>query len=175
MCWQKSELPVTFAEFFSRARLTSPVHQPPYPMLRFSFSLFTALVLFSSLNAQTETASTGRLTTQQLSPAEAELLKETKEVEVFGRRLASLKTAFAEKDASRIVGFEAHLIGMMRNETDQEASKGSGLHLEKMTAIFESFEGHTFDPAQPEAAARDFAKLDEFYKIMQEVLQALKG
>jgi hypothetical protein len=144
-------------------------------MLRFSFSLLAVLVLLSGLDAQTQTTSTGRLTTQQLSGPEAELLKETNEVEVFGRKLASLKTAFATKDASRVVAYEANILGMMRRETDQETAKGSGLRLEKMVSIFESFEGHVFDPAQPEAATRDFAKLDEFYKMMQEALQALKG
>ena len=144
-------------------------------MLRFSFSLFAVLVMFTSLNAQSDPAPTSRLTTQQLSPAEAELLQQTKEVDGFGRKLASLKIAFAEKNASRIVGYEALILGIMRRETDQEASKGAGLRLAKMTAILESFEGHVFDPAQPEAATRDFAKLDEFYKMMQEALQELKG
>jgi len=143
-------------------------------MFRLFFSLLLIFLFSNRIIAQNDTAPTGRLTTQQLSPADAQLHKETTEVDGFARKLASLKTAFAEKDASRIVAFEAYILRAMRNEADQlmasttEPTEG---RLEKMNATLAAFEAHAFDPAQPEAAACDFAKLDEFLKMMQEELE----
>jgi hypothetical protein len=47
-------------------------------------------------------------------------------------------------------------------------------HLEQMHYIMAAFQKHAFDPSKPDDAARDFAKLDEFVKIMQEDLEDLK-
>ena len=141
-------------------------------MFRLFFSLLLICLFSNSINAQTNAAPTGRLTTQDLSPEDARLRKETNEVETFARKLASLKTAFAEKDASRMVAYEAYILRAMRIETDQLAAsttEPNNSSLAKMNATLAAFEGHAFDPAQPEAAARDFAKLDEFLKMMQEV------
>ena len=182
-------------------------------MFRYFFPLFSCCLFFNALNAQTDSAPTERSTMQSLSPVDANLVKETNEVESFARKLASLKTAFAEKDASRIIAYEAYILRGMRDETDQmtakaaaesaqaerrksassgqitpaakpedapardpfaEATTPTEIRLEKMTYTMAAFERHTFNPAQPEVAARDFAKLDEFLKIMQDELEDLK-
>ncbi|MBC7775676.1 MAG: hypothetical protein H7246_09575 [Phycisphaerae bacterium] len=150
-------------------------------MFRILFSLLFTCLFFNGLNAQTDANTNGRLTVQQLSPADANLHTETAEVEGFARMLAALKTAFAEKDASRTVAYEAYILRAMRDETDQmsvkataesgDASSLSKIRLEKMTNTLAAFEAHAFDPAKPDAAARDFAQLDEFLKIMQEELK----
>lgn len=182
-------------------------------MLRLIFSLSASLLFFTTLIAQTDSAPGSRLTVQQFSPEAANLHQETIEVEGFSRNLTSLKTAFAEKDAGKIVAYEAYILRGMRTETDQmiakaalesaqaerrksatsgqitppakpeeapardpfaEATTPTEIRLEKMTYIMAAFERHAFDPAQPQAAARDFAKLDEFLKMMQEALTELK-
>ena len=182
-------------------------------MLRLSLSFFAILLFINGLTAQTDAASTERLTAQMLNAVDADLNKETQEVEDFARKLASLKAAFAEKDASKMVAYEAYVLRGMRIEADQmlakanteaaqterrktsntgqitppakleeapardpfaEATTPTEIRLEKMTYTMAAFERHTFDPAKPEAAARDFAKLDEFLKIMQEELAELK-
>ncbi len=150
-------------------------------MFRLFFTLLSTFLFFNGLNAQSDTAPTARLTTQQLSPADAKLQKETKEVDGFARALASLKTVFAEKDASRTVVYEAYILRAMRNEIDQMMANAESvsdpaakIRLEKTTHILGSFEGHAFDPAQPEIAVGDFAKLDAFLEVMQEALAELK-
>lgn len=150
-------------------------------MFRLLFLALSFFLFSKGLSAQADDAASARHTTQQLSPTDATLQQETKEMNGFARKLASLKTAFAEKDASRIVAYEAYLLNAMRTELDQISAKATATsgemgaitqtRLEKMTHIFAAFEGHAFDPAQPEAAARDFAKLDEFLKLMQEELK----
>jgi hypothetical protein len=156
-------------------------------MSRFFLSLFSILLFINHLNAQSEAVPTGRLAVQDLSPAEAKLHQETIEVEGFARKLSALKTAFAEKDQGRIVAYEAHILRGLRNETDQMIAKASAtagqasqentrikISLEKMTSIMADFEGHSFSTAQPDLAARDFAKLDAFLSIMQEELATTK-
>jgi hypothetical protein len=182
-------------------------------MLRTLFFLFSGLLVINTLSAQTDIGPSRRATVQQMSPADADLYKETNEVESFARNLAALKTAFAEKNTSRITAYEAYILRGMRDETDQMTAKanaeaaqkerrklaGAGqiisattpaetpardpfaeattpteIRLESMTYTMAAFERHAFDPGQPEAAARDFAKLDAFLKIMQEDLDELK-
>ncbi|MDO8367830.1 MAG: hypothetical protein Q7T20_13595 [Saprospiraceae bacterium] len=144
-------------------------------MFRSFLSLLAFCLFIHGLNAQTDTTPSSRLTVQQLSPESARLHQETTEVESFSNKLAALKTAFAAKDASRIVAYEAYLLRALHHETEQMAARNpAGQHLGKMTAILAAFEAHAFDPARPESAARDFAKLDEFLKIMQEELESLK-
>lgn len=151
-------------------------------MLRFVF-LFSVLCLaINALNAQTDVAAQERKTVQQLSPAEAALHQETVETENFARKLTSLKAAYAEKDAGKIIAYEAHILRALRIETEQMGAKAATdrtpaakARLEKMSQTLASFQQHAFDPAQPEAAARDFAQLDDFLKIMQEELETLKA
>ena len=149
----------------------------------FIFIRFTILSVYT-LPAQIGSPTSPRLTSQQLSPAEAALQKETAEVEQFARKLALLKTAFAEKDASKIVANESALQLAMRNEVDQlatfvnsgssPAGKSTKSRLKKMSETLTTFDGHAFNPAQPEAAKRDFASLDAFLKMMQEAIQEKK-
>lgn len=151
-------------------------------MLRIFFSLTLFSLFANVLDAQTANGSSAeRLTTQQLTPTEALLQQETKEVESFERKLASLKTAFAEKDASRMVAYEAYLQGAMRKETEQVAQKNASTpsadtqsRLEKMNQILSAFDGHTFHAISSETAARDFALLDAFLQIMQAEFAELK-
>lgn len=182
-------------------------------MFRFFFSAVSFFFFFNVLAAQTDNAPTRPLPVQYLSPVDANLHNETKEVEGFARKLAALKTAFAEKETSRIIAYESYLLEAMRQEADQMAAKATAesaqaerrksassgqittaakpdeapardpfaeattpteIRLEKMTYTLAAFDRHAFDPAQLEAAARDFAKLDEFLKIMQEELEELK-
>ena len=143
-------------------------------MFRLFFSLLLICLFSNSINAQTNAAPSGRLTSQDLSSEETRLRKETNEVETFARKLTMLKTAFAEKDASRVVAYEAYILRAMRIEADQLTAstiEPNNSNLAKINATLAAFEGHAFDPAQPEAAARDFAKLDEFLKMMQEGLE----
>lgn len=152
-------------------------------MLRFCFSLVLLTLFFNALSAQTTNSSgTERLTAQQLTPTETLFQQETKEVEGFERKLASLKTAFAEKDASRMVAYEAYLQGAMRKETEQMAQKNASnpsvdtqARLEQMNKTMEAFEAHTFHTITAEAATRDFALLDAFLKILQTELAELKS
>lgn len=149
-------------------------------MFRFSLSVFAFLLFFNVLQAQTETKPkpAARPTNQSLSPAEASLRKETNEVEGFARNLAALKTAFAAKDAGQIAAYEAYILRGMRTEADQMAEKAAAgvelaqTRLATMNQMMADFESHAFDPGKPEAAARDFAKLDDFLAMMQAELKA---
>lgn len=147
-------------------------------MFRFTLSIFSFLLVFNTLQAQTETRP-ARPTNQSLSPAEASLRKETNEVEGFARNLAALKTAFAAKDAGQIAAYEAYILLGMRKEADQMAEKaiaGATLaqsRLNIMNQMMTDFESHAFDTGKPEAAARDFAKLDDFLSMMQAELKEL--
>jgi len=149
-------------------------------MYRFFISLLATGLLLHGLHAQTNTTTTSRQTVQQLSPADAERHKQTTEVEVFARKLTALKTSFAAKEVSRIIAYEAFLLRAMQNEIYQidinaptastPTDASNQIRLEKMNNILAAFEGHAFDTAKPEDAARDLAKLDEFLKLMQEEL-----
>lgn len=182
------------------------------PMFRFSISLLITLLFNFAAQAQADVTAP-RPTKQSLTPAEASLLDETSDVAAFARKLELLKIAFAEKDASRIVAYEAYVLSAMRQKTDQiaarsvleaaqterrksassgqitppakveeapardpfaEAVTNTEIRLEKMQMILASFERHAFDPAQPEAAKRDFAKLDEFLQLMRDDLARLQ-
>lgn len=55
-----------------------------------------------------------------------------------------------------------------------EATTPTEINLEKMQYILAAFDRQSFDPSQPEKAAQDFAKLDEFLKIVQDDFAALK-
>jgi len=141
----------------------NPVAQIPNPMLRFSISLVASLLLFNTLFAQTEPAPNKRFTEQDLSPAEAKIYHETNAVEQFAQTLALLKTAFSEKDVSRIVAYEANILRAMRIAADHAADTRQ----EQMNGMLADFEAHSFNIADPVGAARDFAKLEEFHALMQ--------
>lgn len=182
-------------------------------MLRTTFSILTFALILNNLQAQESHSPTPRPTLQSLSPVDANLQKETSEVESFARNLAALKAAYANKDASKTIAYEAYVLRGMRDETDQmieraaaesaqaehrknassgqitgaipvenapardpfaEATTPTEIRLEKMQYTLAAFERHSFDPGQPEAAARDFAKLDAFLAILQEELAELK-
>lgn len=55
-----------------------------------------------------------------------------------------------------------------------DAETVSEKRLETMRYTMGAFERHSFDPANPAQAAKDFVKLDEFLKIMQDELGELK-
>lgn len=55
-----------------------------------------------------------------------------------------------------------------------EATTPAEINLEKMQYTLAAFDRQSFDPGQPEKAAQDFAKLDEFLKIIQADFDALK-
>lgn len=180
----KVQTPGYFCTSFFTSQPKKLAHNPPAPMQRLSIFILFTILSVNTLNAQSGAPISPRLTSQQLSPAEAALQKETAEVEQFARKLALLKTAFAEKDASKIVAHESALQLAMRNEVDQwsalqnsgsgAASKSAKARLKKMSETLAAFDGHAFDPAQPEAAKRDFAALDAFLKWMQEALREKK-
>jgi len=146
------------------------------------------------------------------SPLDADIAKETYEVEHFAKNLGLLKSAFEKQDISGIVANERAILEAMRMETQQledkvagdkiqaerrakasageplpggaaqrpkrdpfaEAETTSEQRLETMRYTMLAFERHAFDPGKPEDAARDFAKLDAFLKVMQEELADLK-
>ncbi|MFN0213559.1 MAG: hypothetical protein ACKVT2_04830 [Saprospiraceae bacterium] len=153
-------------------------------MFRLFLSLFIIALFINSAEAQSNPTASSRLTFQDLSPSESQHLKETNEVNDFGRYLAALKIALAEKNTSQIIANESYLLLAMRMEADQLSGKianstesnptteAAKTRVEKMKTTLLAFNSHTFDPDQPEATTRDLAKLDEFLKIMQEELKA---
>jgi hypothetical protein len=54
-----------------------------------------------------------------------------------------------------------------------EATTPTEIRLEQMQYTLAAFERHAFDPAKPDEAARDFAKLADFQKIMEMELAEL--
>jgi hypothetical protein len=56
-----------------------------------------------------------------------------------------------------------------------EAVTPDEIRFETIQYTLAAFERHAFDPAKPEVAARDFAKLDQVLKIMQEALAELQA
>jgi hypothetical protein len=55
-----------------------------------------------------------------------------------------------------------------------DATTPAEINLEKMQYTLAAFGRQSFEPGQPEKAAQDFAKLDEFLKIIQADFDALK-
>lgn len=149
-------------------------------MLKLPLLFAFTILSFNVLQAQSGTS--GRQTTQELSPAAASLQQEQTEVDNFSRKLAALKTAYAQKNQHQVVAAEAYLLRAMRNETDQMTEKAQlqpnaipvKVRLEKMNAIMDAFEAHSFNTLTAEIAARDFAKMDEFLLILQESLAEIK-
>ncbi len=166
--------------FFQELFVVQAQHKTPFPMLRLPLLFACAILSFSVLQAQS--SASGRQTTQDLSPAAASLQQEQTEVANFSRKLSALKTAYAEKNQNQVVASEAFLLRAMRNETDQMMDNAKTapnsipvkVRLEKMNAIMDAFEAHSFNALSAEAAKRDFAKMDEFLLILQEALSELK-
>lgn len=145
-------------------------------MLRSFLLLLFSTIFLHLASAQTDNAEPRRSSLQDMTPAEAQLFTQNQEVEIFSGKLARLKTAFADKNASQIVANEQYLVGAMRREIEQAASNGWATERTKrMSAILAAFEGHAFNPAQPEAGARDFALMDEFQELMQKDLEAIRS
>lgn len=144
-------------------------------MLRTTLLFSILFLAVHGMYAQNEAGASNRLAVQQMSPAEAQLLLETKEVDDFSRTLQSLKQAFAAKDTRRSIAYQATLLLSMRTEIDQTSAKiglGSAeARLEKMNQTLQYFDRSTFDEA---SAPEDFARMDTFLVLMQEALAELK-
>lgn len=56
-----------------------------------------------------------------------------------------------------------------------DATTPDEVRFETFQYTLAAFERHSFDPGKPEEAARDFAKLDNVLKIMQDALAELKA
>lgn len=132
-------------------------------MLRLSICLFASLLLFNTVSAQTEPVPNKRFTLQDLSPEEAKTYHMTTQVEQFAQILDLLKSAFSEKDHSRVVAYEANILRAMRTAADETTDA----RLEKMNRILADFEAHSFDLSDPVGAERDFGKLEEFHALLK--------
>ncbi len=152
-------------------------------MLRLFFLFSFIGLTINALSAQTETSSNERLTIQELPPAEANLRRASNDIDRFNHNLAALKTAFAEKNTSRVIAYEANVFHDIRDEIAYKSAnsgqavsaKSSQIALENMNAIFDALQEHPFDLANPQAAANAFLKLDAFLNIMQSELDLLKA
>lgn len=152
-------------------------------MLRIFALLLLSGLFFPYASAQSSPGQ--RLTVQELEASDARILQESTELESFSQHLSALKAAFTDQNASRLIAYQSYLFNEMRNEVDQMREKAAGttsfkaapssaIFLDKMTALFASFEEYSFERANPESAALHFIKLDEFLKVMQDELAEVK-
>ena len=145
-------------------------------MLRSFLLLLSSTLFLQVLSAQSESAEPKRSSMQDMTPKEALLFTQQQEFELFTGKLARLKTAFAEKNASQIVANEQYVVSSMRREIEQaEANGWASDRTKRMSAILAAFDGHGFNPAQAEAGARDFALLDEFLELMRQDLKVIQA
>jgi hypothetical protein len=62
-----------------------------------------------------------------------------------------------------------------RRDPLADATTPDEIRFETLTYTLAAFDRHAFDPSKPEAAAKDFEKLDAVLKIMEEALAELKA
>ncbi len=62
-----------------------------------------------------------------------------------------------------------------RRDPLADATTPDEIRFEAMTYTLAAFDRHAFDPSKPEEAAKDFAKLEDVLKLMEEALAELKA
>lgn len=114
---------------------------------------------------------------------EVRLEQEASEVQNFASWLAQLKNAWSERDMGKIAVCESAVLMALRLEINQLSAVAGGEYgsasdrsrLEVMRRTLVAFDGHSFDPARPENANREFAMLDNVLALMQEALAEIKS
>jgi hypothetical protein len=114
---------------------------------------------------------------------EVRLEQEASEVQNYASWLAQLKTAWSERDMGKIAVCESAVLMALRLEINQLSALAGGEYgsasdrsrLEVMRRTLVAFDGHSFDPARPENADREFAMLDNVLAMMQEALAEIKS
>ena len=139
-----------------------------------------AASLSATVHAQTDNTGQPR---RYPTVEEVRLEQEASEVQNYASWLAQLKTAWSERDMGKIAVCESAVLMALRLEINQLSAVAGGEYgsasdrsrLEVMRRSLVAFDGHSFDPARPENADREFAMLDNVLAMMQEALAEIKS
>jgi hypothetical protein len=139
-----------------------------------------AASLSATVHAQTDNTGQPR---RYPTVEEVRLEQEASEVQNYASWLAQLKTAWSERDMGKIAVCESAVLMALRLEINQLSALAGGEYgsasdrsrLEVMRRTLVAFDGHSFDPARPENADREFAMLDNVLAMMQEALAEIKS
>lgn len=139
-----------------------------------------AASLSATVHAQTDNTGQPR---RYPTVEEVRLEQEASEVQNYASWLAQLKTAWSERDMGKIAVCESAVLMALRLEINQLSALAGGEYgsasdrsrLEVMRRSLVAFDGHSFDPARPENADREFAMLDNVLAMMQEALAEIKS
>ncbi|MEO0006545.1 MAG: hypothetical protein RJA20_741 [Bacteroidota bacterium] len=139
-----------------------------------------AASLSATVHAQTDNTGQPR---RYPTVEEVRLEQEASEVQNYASWLAQLKTAWSERDMGKVAVCESAVLMALRLEINQLSAVAGGEYgsasdrsrLEVMRRTLVAFDGHSFDPARPENADREFAMLDNVLAMMQEALAEIKS
>lgn len=139
-----------------------------------------AASLSATVHAQTDNTGQPR---RYPTVEEVRLEQEASEVQNYASWLAQLKTTWSERDMGKIAVCESAVLMALRLEINQLSAVAGGEYgsasdrsrLEVMRRTLVAFDGHSFDPARPENADREFAMLDNVLAMMQEALAEIKS
>ncbi|MEN9414744.1 MAG: hypothetical protein RLZ62_1048 [Bacteroidota bacterium] len=143
-------------------------------------TMVAAASLSANVHAQTDNTGQPR---RYPTVEEVRLEQEASEVQNYASWLAQLKTAWSERDMGKIAVCESAVLMALRLEINQLSALAGGEYgsasdrsrLEVMRRTLVAFDGHSFDPARPENADREFAMLDNVLAMMQEALAEIKS
>ncbi len=143
-------------------------------------TMAAAASLSATVHAQTDNTGQPR---RYPTVEEVRLEQEASEVQNYASWLAQLKTAWSERDMGKIAVCESAVLMALRLEINQLSALAGGEYgsasdrsrLEVMRRTLVAFDGHSFDPARPENADREFAMLDNVLAMMQEALAEIKS
>jgi hypothetical protein len=143
-------------------------------------TMAAAASLSATVHAQTDNTGQPR---RYPTVEEVRLEQEASEVQNYASWLAQLKTAWSERDMGKIAVCESAVLMALRLEINQLSALAGGEYgsasdrsrLEVMRRSLVAFDGHSFDPARPENADREFAMLDNVLAMMQEALAEIKS
>jgi hypothetical protein len=143
-------------------------------------TMAAAASLSATVHAQTDNTGQPR---RYPTVEEVRLEQEASEVQNYASWLAQLKTAWSERDMGKIAVCESAVLMALRLEINQLSAVAGGEYgsasdrsrLEVMRRTLVAFDGHSFDPARPENADREFAMLDNVLAMMQEALAEIKS
>jgi hypothetical protein len=143
-------------------------------------TMAAAASLSATVHAQTDNTGQPR---RYPTVEEVRLEQEASEVQNYASWLAQLKTAWSERDMGKVAVCESAVLMALRLEINQLSAVAGGEYgsasdrsrLEVMRRTLVAFDGHSFDPARPENADREFAMLDNVLAMMQEALAEIKS
>jgi hypothetical protein len=143
-------------------------------------TMAAAASLSATVHAQTDNTGQPR---RYPTVEEVRLEQEASEVQNYASWLAQLKTAWSERDMGKVAVCESAVLMALRLEINQLSALAGGEYgsasdrsrLEVMRRTLVAFDGHSFDPARPENADREFAMLDNVLAMMQEALAEIKS